>query len=359
MIMKRFLSFIILLSISCLMTAKTIVCHIFGVSKDLEGPLQILPFESTVHETPAIKTVEIGNDGSFSFTFEANTQMTYTVAMWHQGIQVICYFFPEKEVQLVFNGLTPPQVICKGKNNRDYQAIKDEAMRLKELSLTSVQQMEQRVEYLRTHMTLASFFDLVDQTSRLNSFISSSKKGHDYLPVLESLTNLYDTVYSKKFSGHPFHSIMAELKGNAEMLAGQSHYVDFTLPDADGVSHSLSELIDGKIAVLDLWASWCGGCRRHSKALIPLYDRYKDKGFTIVGVARELKDDLAWRAALEKDGYPWVNLLAMEPDHWVWSKYGVGNGGGGIFLIGRDGIVVAVNPIVEEIEEYVKKSLDK
>ena len=48
----------------------------------------------------------------------------------------------------------------------------------------------------------------------------------------------------------------------------------------------------------------------------------------------------------------------MEPDHWVWSKYGVGNGGGGIFLIGRDGIVVAVNPTVEEIEEYFKKSLD-
>ena len=36
-----------------------------------------------------------------------------------------------------------------------------------------------------------------------------------------------------------------------------------------------------------------------------------------------------------------------------------GYGGGGIFLIGRDGIVVAVNPTVEEIEEYVNKNLDK
>ena len=109
--------------------------------------------------------------------------------------------------------------------------------------------------------------------------------------------------------------------------------------------------------MIDLWASWCAGCRRHSKALIPLYKKYSDKGFTVVGAARELKDDLAWRAALEKDGYPWVNLLAMEPDHWIWTKYGVANAAGCILLVGRDGIVVSINPSVVEIEEYIKKNL--
>lgn len=358
--MKKLLLCLLFLGASYLLPAKSIVCHVSGTSKDLDGPLQILPYESIIHDSPAIRTVEIGKDGSFSFTFEANTAEPCKAIMWHHGVTVLCYFFPEKEVRLVFNGLTRPQVNCKSKNNRQYQAIHDEAVKWqKEQSLNSVQQMEQRVEYLRSHPTLASFFDLVEQTSSLNSFIKRSKNGNEYLQVLEALTDLYDTVYSKKFSGHPFHKTMAELKSNAEMLAGKSHYVDFTLPDVDGVNHTLSELIDGKIAVVDLWASWCSGCRRHSKALIPLYEKYKDMGFTVVGVARELKDDIAWRKALEKDGYPWVNLLAMEPDHWVWSKYGVPTGGGGVFLVSRDGIVVAVNPSVEEIEEYLRENLNE
>jgi peroxiredoxin len=214
------------------------------------------------------------------------------------------------------------------------------------------------INYIQSHRSLVSFCMLARECLVLYDYARSPEDEYNY-KTLSELFDIYETDFADRFPGHPFHDKIAQLQENATMLAGQSHYVDFTLPDADGVSHSLSELIDGKIAVLDLWASWCGGCRRHSKALIPLYDKYKDRGFTIVGVARELKDDLAWRAALEKDGYPWVNLLAMEPDHWVWSKYGVGNGGGGIFLIGRDGIVVAVNPTVEEIEEYVKKSLDK
>lgn len=216
-----------------------------------------------------------------------------------------------------------------------------------------------KINYIQSHRSLVSFCMLAKECLDLYDYAQSFPEDEYNYKTLSELFDIYETDFADRFPGHPFHDKIAQLQENATMLAGQSHYVDFTLPDADGVSHSLSELIDGKIAILDLWASWCGGCRRHSKALIPLFDKYKDKGFTIVGVARELKDDLAWRAALEKDDYPWVNLLAMEPDHWVWSKYGVGNGGGGIFLIGHDGIVVAVNPTVEEIEEYVKKSLDK
>ena len=47
----------------------------------------------------------------------------------------------------------------------------------------------------------------------------------------------------------------------------------------------------------------------------------------------------------------------MEPDHWIWTKYGVANAAGCILLVGRDGIVVSVNPSVVEIEEYIKNNL--
>lgn len=49
--------------------------------------------------------------------------------------------------------------------------------------------------------------------------------------------------------------------------------------------HSIS--LKEKVAMIDLWVSWFDPCRRKSQSMIPVYEAYKDKGFTIVGVARE------------------------------------------------------------------------
>ena len=65
----------------------------------------------------------------------------------------------------------------------------------------------------------------------------------------------------------------------------------------------------GKVALIDLWASWCGPCRTTSKQLIPIYEKYKDRGFTVIGVAREQNSDIRMREAIRKDGYPWLNLI--------------------------------------------------
>ncbi len=52
----------------------------------------------------------------------------------------------------------------------------------------------------------------------------------------------------------------------------------------------LSDIIKGKVAVIDLWASWCMPCRAKAKAMIPIYEKYKDRGFEIVGVATGVQE---------------------------------------------------------------------
>ena len=54
-------------------------------------------------------------------------------------------------------------------------------------------------------------------------------------------------------------------------------FIDFTAPDANDEMHTLSEEIKGKIALIDLWASWGGPCRREAMSMKPLYESYKDK----------------------------------------------------------------------------------
>lgn len=56
----------------------------------------------------------------------------------------------------------------------------------------------------------------------------------------------------------------------------------------------------GRFMLLDFWASWCVPCRQNSPYLIELYEKYKDKGLRIVGIADD-RDLIKWKDAIVKD----------------------------------------------------------
>ncbi|HIW65340.1 MAG TPA: TlpA family protein disulfide reductase [Candidatus Alistipes intestinipullorum] len=100
-------------------------------------------------------------------------------------------------------------------------------------------------------------------------------------------------------------------------------------------------------------------CRGHSIELIPLYEKYRDRGFTVVGVAREYDglDDM--RLAIEKDGYPWVQLYDLDNAEGVWDLYGLSTAGGGIFLIDREGRIVEKVADIESVRNYLEEHLGR
>ena len=139
-----------------------------------------------------------------------------------------------------------------------------------------------------------------------------------------------------------------------------ARYIDFEAPDLDGNMHYLSEMIDGaKIVMLDLWASWCAPCRKASMEMIPLYEQYKDKGFAIVGVAREKGSTKAMKNAIKKDGYKWPQLVELDDSGNIWAKYGCINSGGRRILLDSDGRILAFDPTLEELTTIIEKNLGK
>ena len=59
---------------------------------------------------------------------------------------------------------------------------------------------------------------------------------------------------------------------------------EFTLEDLNGNKISLSNL-SGKVIFLNVWATWCGPCKREIPDFIEAYEHYKDKGLEIIGIS--------------------------------------------------------------------------
>lgn len=66
---------------------------------------------------------------------------------------------------------------------------------------------------------------------------------------------------------------------------------EFTLADVHGTPRSISEW-DGRPLMINFWATWCPPCRREIPLLNALRAEYLARGFEVVGVAVDFRDDV-------------------------------------------------------------------
>lgn len=88
-----------------------------------------------------------------------------------------------------------------------------------------------------------------------------------------------------------------------------------TVKTFDGDELDLGAL-DGKVVLLDIWASWCAPCKEELPLLDAMAARLKRKGVTVVAVSiDENRDDAV--QFLHARSKPWSLSLAHDPDAHV------------------------------------------
>lgn len=104
-------------------------------------------------------------------------------------------------------------------------------------------------------------------------------------------------------------TLIKEIASKKALLIG-AIAPDIKLPTPDGDSLAISDL-RGQVVLLDFWASWCRPCRMENPRVKAMYEREKDKGFTILGVSLD-RSEPAWIKAIEDDKLPWYHISDLK-----------------------------------------------
>ncbi|ORU89501.1 MAG: redoxin [Cycloclasticus sp. symbiont of Poecilosclerida sp. M] len=94
---------------------------------------------------------------------------------------------------------------------------------------------------------------------------------------------------------------------------------NFSLPDLERKVRHINEW-DGKVIILNFWATWCPPCRKEIPEFVKLQDEYRNQGVQFIGVAIDNEQSVS-QFAFEMDmNYP--SLIAEIKGIGLAQQYG-------------------------------------
>lgn len=161
----------------------------------------------------------------------------------------------------------------------------------------------------------------------------------------------YTSLLAPALSHTQYVKLLKDLPATLRARAIGSQAPDFALPAPDGKIIRLYDQL-GKYLLIDFWAAWCGPCRRENPNVVRVYNTYKDKGFSVLGVSLDHNKD-AWVKAIAKDELAWPQVSDLQ----FWNSeparlYGI-RGIPGNVLLDPSGKIIARNLRGEELEKKI------
>ncbi|MDR0824483.1 MAG: TlpA family protein disulfide reductase [Prevotella sp.] len=138
---------------------------------------------------------------------------------------------------------------------------------------------------------------------------------------------------------------------------------DFKFSDRNGKEIALSDF-KGKVVYVDVWATWCGPCKKEFPAMKKLEEEYHaNKDMVFIGVSvDESKFRQKWLDFLDKEKLPGFQLFGGDAAKEALAKPYKINGIPRFILVGKDGNLIfadAPRPSSPEIRAVLDAALQK
>lgn len=130
---------------------------------------------------------------------------------------------------------------------------------------------------------------------------------------------------------------------------------NFSQATPDGKMVKLSDF-KGSYVLVDFWASWCRPCRMENPNVVAAYNKFKDKGFTVLGVSMDSNKE-PWVQAIKQDNLTWTQVSDLKGwGNEVGKLYNV-QGIPQNFLIDKEGKIIAKDLRGAALEEKLAEIL--
>lgn len=156
------------------------------------------------------------------------------------------------------------------------------------------------------------------------------------------VNSLYESL-SPSIQGSPSGKRFAQQLSVLKKVSMGEIIPDLSLEDTTGVFINLSSF-KGNYVLIDVWASWCGPCRKENPNQLRAFNKYKGQNFKVVGLSLDTEKG-KWRDAIKKDGLTWTQLIDTAAwEGQIIKEFGL-NSIPQNYLIDPNGVIIAKNLI--------------